>query len=59
MNTVSIEHDCDNRSPRNDMDNLGKMICFHGRYNLGDNHKMNIGEAVEFENRTDIIATHV
>jgi len=27
-------------SPR-DWDNLGTMVCFHGRYNLGDDHNYN------------------
>lgn len=27
-------------SPR-DWDNLGKMVCWHGRYNLGDKHNYN------------------
>ena len=30
-----IHDDCDNDSPR-DWDNLGTMVCFHNRYNLGD-----------------------
>ena len=25
-------------NPRVDWDNLGKMVCFHGRYDLGDDH---------------------
>ena len=29
-------------SPR-EWDNLGKMICFHKRYNLGDKHNLNSG----------------
>lgn len=28
-------------SPRNSIDNLGTMICFHNRYNLGDSHHYN------------------
>ena len=33
--TVRIEHDDDPMSPR-EHDNLGIMVCFHQRYNLGD-----------------------
>lgn len=37
--TIKIYHDEDAESPR-DWDNLGEMVCFHRRYNLGDcNHK--------------------
>jgi hypothetical protein len=32
---VKIEHDPDPKSPR-DWDNLGTMVCWHRRYNLGD-----------------------
>jgi hypothetical protein len=35
--TLEIRQDEDATSPRQD-DNLSKMICFHGRYNLGDKH---------------------
>jgi len=36
--TINIEQDQDPESPR-DWDNLGTMVCFHGRYSLGDqNH---------------------
>jgi hypothetical protein len=36
--TVEIKQDEDPRNPREDYDPLGKMICFHKRYNLGDKH---------------------
>lgn len=32
---INIEQDQDPQNPRDD-DNLGTMVCFHGRYNLGD-----------------------
>ena len=35
---IKIEQDIDSESPR-DCDNLGTMICFHKKYNLGDKHK--------------------
>ena len=38
MLTLKIEHDIDPQNPRTDFDNCGKMVCFHGRYTLGDEH---------------------
>ena len=35
-------------------DNLGKMVCFHRRYEVGDKHSYSIEEAVELE-----VADHV
>lgn len=35
--TIKIIPDDSGESPR-DWDNLGKMVCFHGRYTLGDKH---------------------
>jgi len=35
---LKIMQDTDVESPRKDFDNLGTMICFHSKYNLGDNH---------------------
>ena len=37
--SIKIEQDEDPRNPREDSDPLGKMICFHGRYDLGDKHE--------------------
>jgi len=34
--TIKIEHDDMNEESPRDWDNLGKMICWHGNYNLGD-----------------------
>ena len=36
--TLRIIQDEDPVNPRLDFDNLGTMICFHKRYNLGDAH---------------------
>jgi len=38
--TVKVVRDEEPNSPRED-DNLGKMVCFHKRYNLGDKHNYN------------------
>jgi len=43
--TLKICYDTDTESPR-DWDNLGKMICWHRRYDLGDKH--NFSEPREF-----------
>lgn len=36
--TVTIDYDQDAESPR-EWDNLGTMVCWHRRYNLGDKHE--------------------
>ena len=33
---LKIEHDEDPMNPRREWDNLGTMVCFHKRYDLGD-----------------------
>jgi len=35
---IQIFQDTDIQNPRTEYDNLGKMICFHSRYTLGDKH---------------------
>jgi hypothetical protein len=40
MNRLKVLHDSSADSPRN-WDNLGKMICFHRGYDLGDKHNYN------------------
>ena len=37
---IEIYPDEDAQDPRTEWDNLGTMVCFHGRYNLGDNHDL-------------------
>lgn len=34
--TVKIEYDRDPLNPRKEWDNVGTMVCWHRRYNLGD-----------------------
>jgi len=36
--TLFVVDDDQPMNPREDRDNFGKMICFHRRYNLGDEH---------------------
>ena len=38
--TLSIVQDEDPLNPRTAFDNLGKMVCFHKRYTLGDKHNI-------------------
>jgi hypothetical protein len=40
---IKIYLDTDPSDPRGD-DNMGKMICFHNRYNLGDKHDYNTND---------------
>lgn len=40
MLELRIVHDEDPESPRTTFDNLGVMVCFHRRYNLGDKHDL-------------------
>lgn len=54
-NSVSIYSDEDAQNPRTECDHFGHMICFHGRHNLGDEHKLSIEEALEIEERTDVV----
>jgi hypothetical protein len=42
-------------NPRN-WGNLGKMICFHRRYDLGDKHEYSIEDIKELVKRQDVIA---
>ena len=52
---VKIYQDEDSRSPRED-DNLGTMICFHRRYNLGDKHDYNSNDYSSWsEQKEDIM----
>lgn len=37
---LKIYQDSDTENPRTAWDNLGKMICFHRRYDLGDEHNI-------------------
>jgi hypothetical protein len=37
--TISIFPDEDPPNPRKEFDHLGTMVCFHGRYELGDRHE--------------------
>jgi hypothetical protein len=49
--TIKIEQDELIRSPREDFENMAKMVCFHSRYNLGDKHDYKVSD---FENWNDM-----
>ncbi len=38
MKTYKLIQDEDAANPRTEWDNLGTMVCFHNRYDLGDKH---------------------
>jgi hypothetical protein len=42
-------------NPR-EWDNLGTMVCFHGRYELGDKHNLSVEEAKDILDRKDVVA---
>ncbi len=50
---LEILQDESPESPR-DWDNLGTMVCFHRRYNLGDKHNFSVEEAEEMMKGKDI-----
>ena len=45
---LSIEQDIDPVDPR-DWDNLGTMVCFHKRYNLGDKNDLDLDDFNSWE----------
>ena len=45
--TVKVMQDDDPANPREEWDNLGKMVCFHRRYNLGDKHNFSDREELK------------
>jgi hypothetical protein len=53
--TIKIFQDEDPESPR-EWDNLGKMVCFHRRYDLGDKHSMEVDDLKELVTRKDVTA---
>lgn len=52
--TVKVVQDDDPMNPRKEWDNLATMICFHRRYNLGDDHNFDIDSLKEFLKRKDV-----
>ena len=52
---IKIIQDNDPYSPREN-DNLGKMVCFHGRYNLGDKHNYDHRDYSGWEEQREAIS---
>ena len=46
---IKIFQDESPESPRTSMDNLGTMVCFHRRYNLGDKHDYDHNDYSDWE----------
>jgi len=58
MNTqkrIRIEQDETPMHPRKDMDNLGTMVCWHGRYELGDEQPSESPDEFRSELPKDVI----
>lgn len=54
---VEIQPDLDPENPRNEWwDNFGTMVCFHRRYDLGDEHNLSVEEAKKLAGRKDVIS---
>jgi 5'(3')-deoxyribonucleotidase len=51
---LEIVQDTNPENPRN-WDNLGKMICFHSRYNLGDKHNYKFNDYDSWEEMENAI----
>ena len=52
---IEIKTDENAESPR-EWDNIGEMVCFHRRYDLGDEHKFTVEEVKDISDRKDVIA---
>jgi hypothetical protein len=53
--TIEIWRDEMPENPR-EWDTFGTMVCFHGRYDLGDKHNFSIDEAKELAQSEDVIS---
>lgn len=54
--TVDWDSDRDyDYDPRREWDNLGTMVCFHKRYNLGDEHEYCAGDFSGWEHIEDVL----
>lgn len=54
--TINIVQDIEPSNPRTEWDNLGHLICFHRRYNLGDKHNETIESLNEIIKRKDVVS---
>ena len=53
--TIEIFQDCES-NPREDFDELGTMVCFHNRHNLGDKHKFTTKTIQQLVKRKDVLS---
>jgi len=53
---IEIKQDLSPSNPREDFDNLGKMICFHNRYSLGDKHDYNSNDYSGWDEQLKVIS---
>jgi hypothetical protein len=53
--TLVVLHDEDPPDPR-EWDNLGTMVTFHRRYQIGDKHNFSQDELMELVNRDDVVS---
>ena len=44
---LTVYYDFEPMNPRTEWDNLGKMICLHSRYDLGDKHSFRDNEDIQ------------
>ena len=55
---ILIRRDEDPQNPRNDC-NIGTMVCFHSRYDLGDKHDYELDDVKDDERLPDEIENGV
>ncbi len=53
---IEVHLDEDAVNPRKEWDNLGKMVCFHSQYNLGDKDDITKEELLETVKRKDVLS---
>ena len=53
--TIELWADENPSNPRTDFDNLGKMVCFHRHYELGDKHALSVENVQELIRRDDVL----
>ena len=53
--TIELWADENPSNPRTDFDNLGKMVCFHRHYELGDKHALSVENMQELIRRDDVL----
>lgn len=57
--TIKVKYDDDNTNNPRDWDNLGSLVCFHKRYDLGDKHTLTQDDLQELVTSENVIALPV